>query len=93
MKQELGVYSIQDIKTCYIGLTTGMSDDDAIRSFAFAVKENAMWSENASDYRVVRLGSFDMETGKIRPCSPVVLCEGGQVVFSLKKEVKDEDNV
>lgn len=90
---ELGIYSIQDIKTCYIGLTTGASDDDAVRSFAFAIKQNGLWRENASDYRVVRLGTFDIETGVITPMSsPRVLAEGGQLVPVIRKEIEDEDN-
>lgn len=76
----LGIYSIQDVKTAYMGLTVGVSDDDAMRNFSFAVNSNPMWSVNRSDFRLVRLGEWDQETGIIKALSaPKVLLDAASL--------------
>lgn len=79
---KFGVYSIQDMKTGYLSPTFEMNDAVAMRNFEHAVQngESILFS-HANDFRLMKIGTFDSDTGALDSCLPVIIIEGKDVVI------------
>ena len=81
--------TVQDIKTCFTGVTMDYSDASAVRGFSIAMKNDvSAMSKSPEDFRLWKIGEFDQDTGKLSAYDvPVLLCDGA----SFKKGVNDHD--
>ena len=62
----LGLYSIRDIHTGYLSITTDINDNSALRNFEHALEQqNTLYYTHPSDYDLYRVGTYDTETGEI----------------------------
>lgn len=79
----LNIYSIRDTFTGYGQIFLESSDPVAVRGFRFALskKDSAMYTD-PKDFDLMRLGTFDTETGVISPIPAVTVCSA----VSLRKE-------
>lgn len=79
----LNIYSIRDTFTGYGQIFLESSDPVAVRGFRFALskKDSAMFTD-PKDFDLMRLGTFDTETGVITPIPPVTVCSA----VSIRKE-------
>lgn len=71
------LYSFRDLKAGFDFPKPDQNDATAMRGFAFAVNtENSIMGFEPKDYQLYKVGEFEVETGKIKPCTPVLICEG-----------------
>lgn len=77
-----GVYSMRDSKTGFTNLTLDSNDESAVRNFTHALTvSDGLFQTFPQDFALLRLGSFDTDTGKLTPEPlPVHLIDGSQVV-------------
>lgn len=80
------VYSIRDTFTGFGQIFLEQSDPVAVRGFRFALskKDSAMFTD-PKDFDLMRIGSFDTDTGMLTSINPVTVCSA----FSLRKEFDD----
>ena len=79
----INIYSIKDEKVSFTSLTTNRTDGAARRDFAIDINNPQMRALNysPSDFTLYRVGTFDIDTGIIVPCSPLqMICNGNEVV-------------
>lgn len=63
-----GIYSVRDNKVGFGAPFVDISDQTAIRGFAFAVNQKVeVMSFAPQDYDLYRVGSFDTEKGEVVP--------------------------
>lgn len=75
------IVSIQDVKTCFMGITLDFNDDSARRSFQALQKGASDIGKYPADFRLWKIGSFDMSSGKIEVLdTPVLLCDGSEFI-------------
>lgn len=81
---KVNIYSIKDEKVSFTSLVTNRTDGAARRDFAVAINDPAQRSFNysPSDFALYRVGTFDIDTGIIEPCSPLELICTGKEVFN-----------
>lgn len=61
-----GMYSVKDLKTGFLPVTTDMNDLSAMRNFEHAcMNTDSLFFTHASDYQLFKVGTFDTETGEI----------------------------
>lgn len=86
------LYSVQDRLVGFTTITCEVNDQVAYRNFEHAVLEGGnILSSHADDFQLVKLASFDTETGAIEPFSPVhVVCAGSSIVLSSLRRSSDE---
>lgn len=79
----LNIYSIRDTFTGYGQIFLESSDPVAVRGFRFALskKDSAMFTD-PNDFDLMRLGTFDTETGAINYSPAVTVCSAA----SIRKE-------
>ena len=71
------LYSIRDLKVGYSIPQADQNDATAMRGFAFAVNnEESIMNFEPKDYQLFKIGEFDVDTGKLKPITPVLICEG-----------------
>lgn len=77
-----GVYSMRDSKTGFTNLTLDSNDESAVRNFTHALTvSDGLFQTFPQDFALLRLGSFDTDTGKLTPEPlPAHLIDGAQVV-------------
>lgn len=76
------LYSVQDRLSGYMQVTTEVNDQVAYRNFEHAVLHGgSVLSSHSQDYQLVKLASFDTDTGIIAPLSPVEVIATGQSIF------------
>lgn len=77
------IYSIRDTFTGFGPIFMESSDPVAVRSFRFALskKDTPMFTDS-KDFDLMRLGTFDTETGVISPIPAVTVCSAA----SIRKE-------
>ena len=65
------LYAIRDDKVGFMVPTSDPNDAVAVRGFSSAVKraERDM-DERVFDMELYRVGEFDIDSGKIKPCNP-----------------------
>lgn len=72
-----GIYSVRDNKVGFGAPFVDMSNQTAIRGFAFAVNQKSeVMSFAPEDYDLYRVGSFDTEKGEVEHCMPEFLVSG-----------------
>lgn len=79
----LSMYSIQDLKSGFLTPTVETNDAVAKRCFEHAVQNtNTIMFSHQEDFRLMRLGTFDTETGRIIPLDLIELvCDGKDVLL------------
>lgn len=78
----VNVYAMRDLKSNFMSPTVSMNDPVAMRSFESAVQlsEGELFTHR-NDFQLYRIGTFDLEKGKLVPEElPVLICEGKDVV-------------
>lgn len=76
---KFGLYSIKDLKTGYLPISTDHNDNSAIRNFEHACKNtDSLFFTHPSDYQLWKLGTFDSDTGVIEYAAKF-LCDAPQV--------------
>ena len=72
-----GVYCIRDAVTGFLSPTIDMNNASAVRNFDHAMMQSqSIMHTHPEDYALVRIGSFDSETGVLRPEEATVLKQG-----------------
>lgn len=79
----LSVYSIQDLKSGFLTPTVETNDAVAKRNFENAIQRiGSIMYSHQEDFRLMRLASFDTETGRIIPLDLIELvCDGKDVLL------------
>ena len=67
--------------------------DVAQRSFADTVQNpESPMAKHPGDYDLYKVGTFDDADGQIKPCDPVHICNGQQVVENNVRELQPTGN-
>ena len=85
---EMNVYAIQDIKTSWLTPTIDQTDSAASRNFANAIMQGqGILFTHAEDFRLFRIGSYNMANGSIVPLVvPELVIDGSQVLLQIKSK-------
>lgn len=77
---KFGIYCIQDLKSTYMTPTVDQSDATAIRNFDHAVRNaGSILTSHKDDFRLMKLGEFDSDSGEIVPSLPSIVIEGKDI--------------
>lgn len=80
----VNVYSVRDQYTGYGQLFTSSNDACAIREFRLALSnKDSILNSSAKDFDLMRVGSFDPETGVLIAEDPVIVISGLCVVKEI----------
>lgn len=86
--KEIGIYAVKDELTqAYLTPQFIGTDDEALRIFAHQINNIPLWKDNASDYTLYWLGTFDVEEGITGTAAPKKIASGHTV---LKKGEKND---
>ena len=85
---EMNVYAIQDIKTTFMTPTIDQSDAAASRNFANAIMQGqGILFTHAEDFRLFRIGTYNMSNGALVPLAvPELVIDGSQVLLQIKSK-------
>ena len=85
---EMNVYAIQDVKTSFLTPTIDQTDAAASRNFANAIMQGqGVLFTHAEDFRLFRIGTYNMANGSIVPLAvPELVIDGSQVLLSIKSK-------
>ena len=85
---EMNVYAIQDVKTSFLTPTIDQTDAAASRNFANAIMQGqGVLFTHAEDFRLFRIGTYNMGNGSIAPLAvPELVIDGSQVLLSIKSK-------
>lgn len=76
----LNLYSVRDVKTGFLSLTSDYNDASAMRNFAHAcMQKSSLMFTHPRDYELYNVGQFDNDTGVIIPCEKKFLMSGVDV--------------
>ncbi len=78
-----GVYCIEDLKSGFMTPTIEINDNVARRNFEHAIMNggNVMFTHQ-EDFRLMKLGEFDTDTGRISPADLIaIVCDGKDVLL------------
>lgn len=86
-----GIYSIHDAAAhVFTAPTIDLTDESAIRGFSEAVnKSSSLMNFVPSDFSLYRIGTLDVESGKIEPFSPPTMLVSGDRL--VKVVIENED--
>lgn len=62
--------------------------EEGIRSFSWQINNNKIWKDNAADFSLFHLGTFDEISGTIIGNNPVKICGGRSV---LRREETEQE--
>lgn len=73
-----GLYAVRDIAAnSYMAPFMAVNDAVAIRSFAFAFKDDRSTMAAApADYDLCHIANYDMQTGEVTPIDKVIVARG-----------------
>lgn len=78
----LGVYSLRDSLSGFLQPTFETNDQVAYRNFEHAVLEGgSLLSSHAADYTLLKIGTFDSESGQLLPLDPPESIVNGQSIL------------
>lgn len=84
------IYAIRDLKTNYGNPVCDMNDEAAKRGFMMAVEygQNEL-SKMPQDFELVKIGTFDEDTGEIVPCAMEIIITGFEClqIINSRKEI------
>lgn len=83
------LYSLRDAKVGYLTPFPMQSDAAASRSFVMTVANTEEMRRFATDFDLIRIGTFDSEKGIISGTDPVVVLTGVSALIQLQ-EVKND---
>lgn len=77
------IYAIQDLKSTFMSPTVDYNDATAKRNFEHAVMSgNNVFFTHPEDFRLMKLGEFDNDTGRILSYDiPQLVCDGKDVAL------------
>ena len=79
------MYSYRDVKVGFGSPICDMSDQSAVRGFAYAINnKDGMMNFSPKDFDLYKVGMFDTEKGVIVPEKVPVLVVSGMSVFEEK---------
>lgn len=79
---KFGVYSIQDLKTGFMSPTYELNDAVAMRNFEHAVRNgDSVLFSHAADFRLMKIGTFDSDSGRLEPLDLVTVILDGKDVM------------
>lgn len=84
-----GVYSIRDSLSGFMNPTFEVNDAVAMRNFEHAVlSSDTLLHSHAKDYDLIKIGSFNSESGEVLPLVPFVTVVTGMsiIVSSLSNK-------
>ena len=77
------MFCYRDNKVGFMMPQCDQSDQSAIRGFAFAVNNHdGMMNFAPQDFDLYKIGEFDTDTGKVNPCTPVLIISGVSALAS-----------
>lgn len=81
------IYAIRDLKTNYGNPVCDMNDESAKRGFMMAVEygQNEL-SKMPQDFELVKIGTFDEDTGEIVPCVMEIIITGFECLHLIGRE-------
>lgn len=72
-----GIYTVRDeASQVHMALQLNMFDEEAVRSFDFAMENNDMMKFKPNDFSLWYLGEYDDQTAIIKPVSPRLIKRG-----------------
>ena len=85
---EMNVYAIQDVKTSFLTPTIDQTDAAASRNFANAIMQGqGILFTHAEDFRLFRIGTFNLANGKLVPLAvPELVIDGAQILLQIKSK-------
>lgn len=83
-----GMYAIQDVKTGFMAPICDMTDMSAARNFeSTLIQAKGTYGTHAQDFRLYRVGDFDVDSGELKPVVPIQLVYDGASFVPHKKDV------
>lgn len=81
------IYAIRDLKTNYGNPVCDINDEAAKRGFMMAVEygQNEL-SKMPQDFELVKIGTFNEDTGEIVPCVMEIIITGFECLRLLNRE-------
>lgn len=78
-----GVYCIEDLKSGFLTPTIEINDNVARRNFEHAIMSGGnVMITHQEDFRLMKLGEFDSDTGRIVPADLIsIVCDGKDVLL------------
>ena len=78
------IYAIRDLKTNYGNPVCDINDESAKRGFMMAVEygQNEL-SKMPQDFELVKIGTFDEDTGEIVPCMMEIIITGFECLQTM----------
>lgn len=76
------IYAIRDLKVGFLPCFTDTNDSVATRNFKFACsRRESMYMAEPKDFDLFRVGSFDVESGRLEALDvPVLVCSAVDLV-------------
>lgn len=85
-----GVYSVLDVNMGYSVPAIQENDAVAMRLFENGcIDKHSIWYTHSSDFCLMRIGTFDTNTGELVAESPTKLCNAFDFVSTLKMKEND----
>lgn len=85
---KLYIYCVRDNKTSFMTPTVDQNDGSAMRNFSYAVEHTeGILSASRQDFDLYKLGSFDSDSGRIKPLTvPELIMSGSSVRDGINDE-------
>lgn len=75
------VYTMKDLKSCYMQPFVDVNDNVARRNFAAAInRKDTVMNFSPEDYILFRIGEYDDQTGELLTIVPTIVCKGVDVL-------------
>lgn len=89
---EMSIFSVWDEKAVtYATPFFTVNDETGVRAFAQACNDpSTMLNQNPADFRLYKVGLFDMDTGEVKPLDKPKFIEHAEAL--IVKKVKESDN-
>lgn len=86
--KNFGLYSLRDrLGDVFRSVTVDNNDLTAKRNFAYAVNNSPELLFQSKDLELCKVAEFDVHTGQIIPCVPImVVCRGDEVIQNDAKK-------
>ncbi|UPW41040.1 nonstructural protein [Sigmofec virus UA08Rod_5692] len=90
----LGVYSLRDALSGFLSPTFESNDQVAYRNFEHVVLEGgSLLSSHAADYTLMKIGTFDSETGQLVSLDPPeTIVNGNSILLRVISNSRSDKN-
>lgn len=88
----MNIYSIRDLKTNYGTPVCDLNDESAKRGFMMALEYgyNEL-SKVPQDFELVKIGTFDEDTGELVPCMMEIIITGFECLQIINSRKENSD--